>query len=157
MNHVVIEDGCHIQGSVVCNNVQLQERAVLKDCQVLSSVLSVGKKSFKNAWTTENASNIFHYTIRVHSHLDQQEGVFGCHVVVISNGVQLLNSHLLKWKRILNYMKLLFSNSSHHKIMYCIIVYLSDWSWLYCDCWQRAQSRIPSKKVELSFDSFVGP
>jgi translation initiation factor eIF-2B subunit gamma len=34
MNHVVIEDGCHIQGSVVCNNVQLQERAVLKDCQV---------------------------------------------------------------------------------------------------------------------------
>jgi NDP-sugar pyrophosphorylase family protein len=35
MNHVVIEDGCHIQGSVVCNNVQLQERAVLKDCQVI--------------------------------------------------------------------------------------------------------------------------
>lgn len=34
MNHVVIEDGCHIQGSVICNNVQLQERAVLKDCQV---------------------------------------------------------------------------------------------------------------------------
>ena len=34
MNHVVIEDGCHIQGSVVCNNVQFQERAVLKDCQV---------------------------------------------------------------------------------------------------------------------------
>uniref|UniRef100_A0A453S771 Glucose-1-phosphate adenylyltransferase/Bifunctional protein GlmU-like C-terminal hexapeptide domain-containing protein n=1 Tax=Aegilops tauschii subsp. strangulata TaxID=200361 RepID=A0A453S771_AEGTS len=34
MNHVVIEDGCHIQGSVVCNNVQLQERAVLKDCQI---------------------------------------------------------------------------------------------------------------------------
>ena len=36
MNHVVIEDGCHIQGSVVCNNVQLQERSVLKDCQVAS-------------------------------------------------------------------------------------------------------------------------
>uniref|UniRef100_A0A0A8XPJ5 Pco144592a n=1 Tax=Arundo donax TaxID=35708 RepID=A0A0A8XPJ5_ARUDO len=34
MNHVVIEDGCHIQCSVICNNVQLQERAVLKDCQV---------------------------------------------------------------------------------------------------------------------------
>jgi translation initiation factor eIF-2B subunit gamma len=34
MNHVVIEDGCHVQGSVVCNNVQLQERCVLKDCQV---------------------------------------------------------------------------------------------------------------------------
>jgi translation initiation factor eIF-2B subunit gamma len=44
MNHVVIEDGCHIQGSVVCNNVQLQERAVLKDCQVLSSVLPVAKR-----------------------------------------------------------------------------------------------------------------
>ena len=39
MNHVVIEDGCHIQGSVVCNNVQLQERSVLKDCQVASSVI----------------------------------------------------------------------------------------------------------------------
>ena len=53
MNHVVIEDGCHIQGSVVCNNVQLQERAVLKDCQVLSSVLPVA----------ELASNIFHCVI----------------------------------------------------------------------------------------------
>lgn len=34
MNHVTIEDGCSIQGSVVCSNVQLQERVVLKDCQV---------------------------------------------------------------------------------------------------------------------------
>ncbi|OAY80535.1 Translation initiation factor eIF-2B subunit gamma [Ananas comosus] len=34
MDHVTIEDGCFIQGSVICSNVQLQERAVLKDCQV---------------------------------------------------------------------------------------------------------------------------
>lgn len=34
MNHVTVEDGCLIQGSVVCSNVQLQERVVLKDCQV---------------------------------------------------------------------------------------------------------------------------
>lgn len=34
MNHVTIADGCSIQGSVICSNVQLQERVVLKDCQV---------------------------------------------------------------------------------------------------------------------------
>ncbi|XP_057955553.1 uncharacterized protein LOC131149267 [Malania oleifera] len=34
MNHVTIGDGCSIQGSVICSNVQLQERVVLRDCQV---------------------------------------------------------------------------------------------------------------------------
>ncbi|XP_047179174.1 translation initiation factor eIF-2B subunit gamma-like [Vigna umbellata] len=34
MNHVSIGDCCSIQGSVICSNVQLQERAVVKDCQV---------------------------------------------------------------------------------------------------------------------------
>ncbi|KAL0370998.1 UNVERIFIED_CONTAM: Translation initiation factor eIF-2B subunit gamma [Sesamum angustifolium] len=34
LNHVTIGDGCSIQGSIICSNVQLQERAVLKDCQV---------------------------------------------------------------------------------------------------------------------------
>ncbi|RAL38953.1 hypothetical protein DM860_014779 [Cuscuta australis] len=34
MNHVTIGDGCSIQGSVLCSNVQLQERVVLRDCQV---------------------------------------------------------------------------------------------------------------------------
>ncbi|XP_048232200.1 translation initiation factor eIF-2B subunit gamma isoform X1 [Ricinus communis] len=34
MNHVTVGDGCSIQGSVICSNVQLQERVVLKDCQV---------------------------------------------------------------------------------------------------------------------------
>ncbi|KAK6153187.1 hypothetical protein DH2020_012826 [Rehmannia glutinosa] len=34
MNYVTIGDGCSIQGSIICSNVQLQERAVLKDCQV---------------------------------------------------------------------------------------------------------------------------
>ncbi|KAK6163998.1 hypothetical protein DH2020_000862 [Rehmannia glutinosa] len=33
MNYVTIGDGCSIQGSIICSNVQLQERAVLKDCQ----------------------------------------------------------------------------------------------------------------------------
>lgn len=37
MNHVSIADGCSIQGSVICSNVQIQERAVLKDCQVTLS------------------------------------------------------------------------------------------------------------------------
>jgi translation initiation factor eIF-2B subunit gamma len=35
MNHVTIGDFCSIQGSVICSNVQLQERAILKDCQVI--------------------------------------------------------------------------------------------------------------------------
>ena len=39
MNHVTIGDGCSIQGSVVCSNVQLLERVVLKDCQVTSPCL----------------------------------------------------------------------------------------------------------------------
>ncbi|KAK3017215.1 hypothetical protein RJ639_007133 [Escallonia herrerae] len=34
MNHVTVGDGCSIQGSVLCSNVQLQDRVVLKDCQV---------------------------------------------------------------------------------------------------------------------------
>lgn len=41
MNHVTIADGCSIQGSVICSNVQLQERVVLKDCQVISLSLSL--------------------------------------------------------------------------------------------------------------------
>ncbi|KAH0462449.1 hypothetical protein IEQ34_010024 [Dendrobium chrysotoxum] len=45
MNHVTIEDGCFIQGSVICNNAQLQERVVLKDCQVGAGyVLTVGSE-----------------------------------------------------------------------------------------------------------------
>ncbi|KZV30581.1 translation initiation factor eIF-2B subunit gamma [Dorcoceras hygrometricum] len=34
MNYVTIGDGCSIQGSIICSNVQLQDRAILKDCQV---------------------------------------------------------------------------------------------------------------------------
>lgn len=34
MDHVTIGDGCSIQASVICSNVQLQDRVVLKDCQV---------------------------------------------------------------------------------------------------------------------------
>ncbi|XAR60283.1 Protein-synthesizing GTPase [Bertholletia excelsa] len=34
MNYVTIGDGCSIQGSVICSNVQLQDRVVLRDCQV---------------------------------------------------------------------------------------------------------------------------
>ncbi|WOL15870.1 hypothetical protein Cni_G24651 [Canna indica] len=45
MNHVTIEDGCSIQGSVICSNVQLQERVVLKDCQVAAQyVVTTGSE-----------------------------------------------------------------------------------------------------------------
>ncbi len=43
MNHVAIGDGCSIQGSVICSNVQLQERVILKDCQVISLSLSLSR------------------------------------------------------------------------------------------------------------------
>ena len=33
-DNVTIEDGCHIQNSVVSNNAVLQERCSLRDCQV---------------------------------------------------------------------------------------------------------------------------
>lgn len=52
MNHVTIADGCSIQGSVICSNVQLQERVVLKDCQVISLSLS-----HECLWM------VFHYSI----------------------------------------------------------------------------------------------
>lgn len=35
MNHVTIGDGCSIQNSVICSNVQLQDRVALRDCQVI--------------------------------------------------------------------------------------------------------------------------
>ncbi|XVE79036.1 hypothetical protein DITRI_Ditri14bG0025700 [Diplodiscus trichospermus] len=45
MNHVTIGDGCIVQGSVICSNVQLQERVVLKDCQVGAGfVVSAGSE-----------------------------------------------------------------------------------------------------------------
>lgn len=45
MNHVSIGDGCSIQGSVICSNVQLQDRVVLKDCQVGAGfVVSAGSE-----------------------------------------------------------------------------------------------------------------
>ncbi|KAE9462313.1 hypothetical protein C3L33_05767, partial [Rhododendron williamsianum] len=45
MDHVTIGDGCSIQGSVICSNVQLQDRVVLKDCQVGAGfVVSAGSE-----------------------------------------------------------------------------------------------------------------
>ncbi|GFZ18243.1 transferases/nucleotidyltransferase [Actinidia rufa] len=45
MNHVTIGDGCSIQGSVICSNVQLQDRVVLRDCQVGAGfVVSAGSE-----------------------------------------------------------------------------------------------------------------
>lgn len=46
MNHVTIGDGCSIQGSVICSNVQLQERVVLRDCQVSSLSPSLSSHTF---------------------------------------------------------------------------------------------------------------
>ncbi|KAL8055662.1 hypothetical protein ABFS82_04G069400 [Erythranthe guttata] len=47
MNHVSIGDGCSIQGSIICSNVQLQERAVLKDCQVGASFVVTAGSEYK--------------------------------------------------------------------------------------------------------------
>ncbi|XP_010247225.1 PREDICTED: translation initiation factor eIF-2B subunit gamma [Nelumbo nucifera] len=47
MNHVAIADGCSIQGSVVCSNVQLQERVVLKDCQVGAGYVVTAGSEYK--------------------------------------------------------------------------------------------------------------
>ncbi|KAM3303317.1 translation initiation factor eIF-2B subunit gamma [Capsicum chacoense] len=45
MDHVTIGDGCSIQGSIICSNVQLQERVVLRDCQVGAGyVVSAGSE-----------------------------------------------------------------------------------------------------------------
>jgi hypothetical protein len=34
MDGVVVGDGCHLQGCVLCVGAVVQERAALKDCQV---------------------------------------------------------------------------------------------------------------------------
>ncbi|XP_051134330.1 uncharacterized protein LOC127253674 [Andrographis paniculata] len=47
MNHVTIGDGCSIQGSIICSNVQLQERAVLKDCQVGPGFVVTGGSEYR--------------------------------------------------------------------------------------------------------------
>lgn len=33
--NVTIEDGCHLQNSIVCANAVLREKCSLRDCQVL--------------------------------------------------------------------------------------------------------------------------
>jgi len=53
MNHVTIGDGCSIQGSVICSNAQLEERAVLKDCQVISPSLPNSSLSHSYARTAQ--------------------------------------------------------------------------------------------------------
>lgn len=47
MNHVAIADGCSIQGSVICSTVQLQERVVLKDCQVGAGFVVTAGSEYK--------------------------------------------------------------------------------------------------------------
>ncbi|KDP34561.1 hypothetical protein JCGZ_11111 [Jatropha curcas] len=47
MNHVTVGDGCSIQGSVICSNVQLQERVVLKDCQVGAGFVVTAGSEYK--------------------------------------------------------------------------------------------------------------
>ncbi|KAF8039641.1 hypothetical protein BT93_B1999 [Corymbia citriodora subsp. variegata] len=47
MNHVTIGDGCSIHGSVICSNVQLQERVVLKDCQVGAGFVVIAGGEYK--------------------------------------------------------------------------------------------------------------
>lgn len=47
MDHITISDGCSIQSSVICSNVQLQERAVLKDCQVGAGFVVTAGSEYK--------------------------------------------------------------------------------------------------------------
>ncbi|KAK9122627.1 hypothetical protein Sjap_012229 [Stephania japonica] len=47
MNHATIGDGCSIQGSVICGNVQLQERVVLKDCEVGAGYVVTAGSEYK--------------------------------------------------------------------------------------------------------------
>ncbi|CAI9106049.1 OLC1v1005107C3 [Oldenlandia corymbosa var. corymbosa] len=47
MNHVTIGDGCSIQGAVICSNVQLQDRVVLKDCQVGAGFVVTAGSEYK--------------------------------------------------------------------------------------------------------------
>ncbi|XP_074263010.1 uncharacterized protein LOC141585849 [Silene latifolia] len=47
MDHVTIGDGCSIQSSVICSTVQLQERAVLKDCQVGAGFVVTAGSEYK--------------------------------------------------------------------------------------------------------------
>ncbi|KAL6516386.1 hypothetical protein OROGR_019691 [Orobanche gracilis] len=47
MNYVTIGDGCSIQGSTICSNVQLQERAMLKDCQVGAGFVVTAGSEYK--------------------------------------------------------------------------------------------------------------
>ncbi|XP_008661647.1 uncharacterized protein [Zea mays] len=66
MNLVVVEDGCHIQGSVVCNNVQMQERAVIE--RLLDVVFEEGKpwdwdSSKCSTDQQENDTFIVHYDL----------------------------------------------------------------------------------------------
>ncbi|KAL6577165.1 hypothetical protein OROMI_011441 [Orobanche minor] len=46
-NYVTIGDGCSIQGSTICSNVQLQERAMLKDCQVGAGFVVTAGSEYK--------------------------------------------------------------------------------------------------------------
>lgn len=43
MNHVTIEDGCLVKGSIICSNAHLQQRAVLNYCQVFSWLFVPGQ------------------------------------------------------------------------------------------------------------------
>ncbi|XP_076927791.1 uncharacterized protein LOC143591484 [Bidens hawaiensis] len=47
MNHATIGDGCSIQGSIISSNVQLQERAVIKDCQIGAGFVVTAGKEYK--------------------------------------------------------------------------------------------------------------
>lgn len=60
MNHVTIGDGCSIQGSVICSNVQLQERVVLKDCQVINLSFSL---SFACLRLASNCYTALHFRL----------------------------------------------------------------------------------------------
>jgi translation initiation factor eIF-2B subunit gamma len=55
LNHVKIQDGCLIKGSIICSSVHLQERAMLGDCHVgLGYVIAFGTKHWMKTFTNQN-------------------------------------------------------------------------------------------------------
>ncbi|CAO2837424.1 unnamed protein product [Amaranthus hypochondriacus] len=58
MDHVTIADGCSIQSSVICSDVQLQERAVLKDCQVGAGFVVTSGSEYKGESLAKKEKNV---------------------------------------------------------------------------------------------------
>ncbi|KAK6164031.1 hypothetical protein DH2020_000895 [Rehmannia glutinosa] len=66
MNYVTIGDGCSIQGLIICSNVQLQERAVLKDCQVGAGFVVTAGSEYKGESLAKKKNNNEYFFLAFH-------------------------------------------------------------------------------------------